>query len=120
MGVSFAAVVLASGSAGTHGGLALALAHAMPDAQVVGITVSRPVEAQGAQGGRADRRNGGIARHRKYRRNCGSNLWDEYFLPRYGEPNRAALDAVRLLARTEGVLLDPCIREKRWLACSTA
>jgi D-cysteine desulfhydrase len=34
-------------------------------------------------------------------------LWDEYFLPRYGEPNKAALEAIGLLARTEGVLLDP-------------
>ncbi len=35
------------------------------------------------------------------------NLWDEYFAPRYGEPNDACIDAVRLLAETEGLLLDP-------------
>ncbi|TPQ34034.1 D-cysteine desulfhydrase [Cupriavidus pinatubonensis] len=106
MGVSFAAVVLASGSAGTHGGLALALAHAMPDAQVVGITVSRPVEAQapkvaGLIDGTAELLDIEVPAELRL------ELWDEYFLPRYGEPNRAALDAIRLLARTEGVLLDP-------------
>ncbi len=34
-------------------------------------------------------------------------LWDEYFAPRYGEPNAGTLAAVRLLASQEGILLDP-------------
>jgi D-cysteine desulfhydrase len=106
MGVSFSAVVLASGSAGTHGGLALALAHALPNAQVIGITVSRTVEAQvpkvaGLIEGTADLLDVEVPADLRL------ELWDEYFQPRYGEPNQAALDAIRLLARTEGVLLDP-------------
>ena len=43
---AFAAVVLASGSAGTHAGLALALAHELPTLPVIGVTVSRPVATQ--------------------------------------------------------------------------
>uniref|UniRef100_A0A1I7XW78 PBPb domain-containing protein n=1 Tax=Steinernema glaseri TaxID=37863 RepID=A0A1I7XW78_9BILA len=34
-------------------------------------------------------------------------LWDEYFAPRYGEPNAGTLAAIRLLASHEGLLLDP-------------
>jgi D-cysteine desulfhydrase len=34
-------------------------------------------------------------------------LWDEYFAPRYGEPNAGTLAAVKLLAGQEGLLLDP-------------
>ncbi|MDL2424760.1 D-cysteine desulfhydrase, partial [Pseudomonas sp. BAgro211] len=34
-------------------------------------------------------------------------LWDEYFGPRYGEPNAGTLEAVQLLASQEGLLLDP-------------
>jgi len=106
MGISFSAVVLASGSAGTHGGLALALAHAMPETQIIGVTVSRTVKAQapkvtGLIDGTADLLNVGVPAGLRL------ELWDEYFLPRYGEPNEAALEAIRLLARTEGVLLDP-------------
>ncbi len=106
MDISFAAVVLASGSAGTHGGLALALAHAMPDTQVIGVTVSRTVEAQapkvtGLIDGTADWLDVEVPAALRL------ELWDEYFLPRYGEPNQAALEAIRLLARAEGVLLDP-------------
>ncbi|MBV8271903.1 MAG: D-cysteine desulfhydrase [Cupriavidus sp.] len=106
MGISFSAVVLASGSAGTHGGMALALAHAMPETQVIGVTVSRTVEAQapkvtGLIDGTADLLDVEVPAGLRL------ELWDEYFLPRYGEPNQAALEAIRLLARTEGVLLDP-------------
>ncbi|MCF5133405.1 D-cysteine desulfhydrase, partial [Pseudomonas sp. PA-6-4F] len=45
-GIQFAAVVLASGSAGTHSGLALALSEALPQLPVIGITVSRSEQAQ--------------------------------------------------------------------------
>ena len=45
-GVRPSAVVLASGSAGTHAGLALALEHALPGIRVVGVTVSRPDATQ--------------------------------------------------------------------------
>eukprot|EP01034_Spumella_vulgaris_P045813 gene45813-57094_t len=34
-------------------------------------------------------------------------LWDEYFAPRYGEPNAGTLAAIKLLASQEGLLLDP-------------
>ena len=34
-------------------------------------------------------------------------LWDEYFGPRYGEPNAGTLAAVKLVASQEGLLLDP-------------
>ena len=106
MNVSFSAVVLASGSAGTHGGLALALAHAMPETQVIGVTVSRTVQAQapkvaGLIDGTAALLNVEVPAELRL------ELWDEYFLPRYGEPSQAALEAIKLLARAEGVLLDP-------------
>jgi D-cysteine desulfhydrase len=34
-------------------------------------------------------------------------LWDEYFGPRYGEPNAGTLSAIKLVASHEGLLLDP-------------
>ncbi len=106
MGLAFSAVVLASGSAGTHGGLALALAHAMPGTPVVGVTVSRSVAAQtpkvaGLIEGTAALLDVEVPAGLKV------ELWDEYFAPRYGEPNQAGLEAIRILAGTEGVLLDP-------------
>lgn len=105
-GLDVAAVVLASGSAGTHAGLALALAHTMPETRVLGVTVSRT---------RAEQRpkvaslidDVSVLLGIEAPRAMAIDLWDEYFAPRYGEPNRAGMDAVRLAAATEGLLLDP-------------
>jgi D-cysteine desulfhydrase len=105
-GLDFAAVVLASGSGGTHAGLALALAHVMPSTPVIGVTVSRTAATQ-----RPKVEN--LVDHTSELLDIGTpramrvDLWDDYFAPRYGEPNSAGLDAIRLLARTEGLLLDP-------------
>ncbi|WP_435607824.1 D-cysteine desulfhydrase [Pseudomonas knackmussii] len=105
-GVHFAAVVLASGSAGTHAGMALALAEALPETPVIGVTVSRTDAAQrpkveGLAQQTADLLGCPLPAH------FSITLWDEYFAPRYGEPNAGTLEAVRLLASQEGLLLDP-------------
>ncbi|MBT8767722.1 D-cysteine desulfhydrase [Metapseudomonas boanensis] len=105
-GETFSAVVLASGSAGTHAGLALALEHALPGTRVVGVTVSRPDATQrpkveGLLQRTADLLGVDVPASLRV------ELWDQYFAPRYGEPNAGTLEAVRLVASHEGLLLDP-------------
>ena len=105
-GIQFAAVVLASGSAGTHSGLALALSEALPQLPVIGITVSRSEQAQFPKvQGLAERTAEllGVAIPDAFK----VTLWDEYFGPRYDEPNAGTLSAIKLLASQEGLLLDP-------------
>lgn len=105
-GQHFAGVVLASGSAGTHSGLALALAQSLPQLPVIGVTVSRSDEAQRPKvQGLAERTAEllGVPLPNAFK----VELWDEYFAPRYGEPNAGTLAAIRLLASQEGLLLDP-------------
>jgi D-cysteine desulfhydrase len=105
-GVEFAAVVLASGSAGTHSGLALSLSDALPNLPVVGVTVSRSEEAQRPKvQGLAERTAEllGIALPTSFK----VELWDEYFAPGYGAPNAGTLAAIKLVASQEGLLLDP-------------
>lgn len=105
-GETFAAVVTASGSAGTHSGLALALADSHPDLPVIGVTVSRSEEAQLPKvQGLAERTAEllGVALPERFK----VNLWDEYYAPRYGEPNAGTLAAIKLVASQEGLLLDP-------------
>ncbi len=105
-GEDFAAVVLASGSAGTHSGLALALDYARPGSRVVGVTVSRPEVSQRPKVEGLLQRTAdllGVEAPAGLR----IELWDQYFVPRYGEPNAGTLAAIRLLAEQEGVLLDP-------------
>jgi D-cysteine desulfhydrase len=105
-GRQFAAVVLASGSAGTHAGLALALAEALPETRVVGVTVSRSEAAQRPKVEGLAQRTAELL-GRPLAAHFTIELWDAYFGPRYGEPNPGTLDAVRLLASQEGLLLDP-------------
>lgn len=41
-------------------------------------------------------------------------LWDDYYAPGYGTPNEEGMEAVKLLARLEGILLIRCIPVRRW------
>ncbi|WP_028222858.1 D-cysteine desulfhydrase [Paraburkholderia oxyphila] len=105
-GLDFSAILLASGSAGTHAGLAVALSHALPSTPVIGVTVSRTVAAQQPKVQDLVERTSELL-DIPAPAGLRIDLWDDYFAPRYGEPNRAGMDAVRLLAQTEGLLLDP-------------
>jgi len=103
--VDFSAVVVASGSAGTHAGLAVALHHLMPDTQLIGVTVSRSAQDQRPKVEAIARE---VATSLQFDDNAPPViLWDEYFAPRYGEPNEAGMAAVKLLAEQEAMLLDP-------------
>lgn len=105
-GQRFAGVVLASGSAGTHAGIAQALAERLPDLPVIGVTVSRNEDTQlpkvqGLAERTAELLGTPVPDAFKV------HLWDEYYAPRYGEANAGGLAAIRLLASQEGILLDP-------------
>jgi D-cysteine desulfhydrase len=105
-GEDFAAIVVASGSAGTHSGLALALGHTLPEVPLLGVTVSRPDATQrpkvvGLLEQTAALLEVAVPSSLKI------ELWDQYYAPRYGEPNTQTLAAISLLARHEGLLLDP-------------
>ncbi|WP_343464103.1 D-cysteine desulfhydrase [Pantoea sp.] len=102
--VDFAAVVVASGSAGTHAGLAVGLEQLLPQTELVGVTVSRSVAAQQPI---VERLRTALAAQLEVTVNAPITLWDDYFAPRYGEPNAEGMDAVKLLARLEGIMLDP-------------
>ncbi|MBS6035793.1 MAG: D-cysteine desulfhydrase [Pantoea sp.] len=102
--VDFAAVIVASGSAGTHAGLAVGLEQLLPDTELVGVTVSRQAEAQLPL---VERLRQSLAAQLEVPATAPITLWDEYYAPRYGEPNDEGMAAVKLLAQLEGILLDP-------------
>ncbi len=99
-------MVLASGSAGTHAGLAIALADVLPQLDVIGVTVSRTDAAQRPKVEGLVERTLQLLGHEAQAVPT-VHLWDQYFGPRYGEANAGTLDAIRLLASQEGLLLDP-------------
>ena len=102
--VDFAAVVVASGSAGTHAGLAVGLEVLMPDTELVGVTVSRRAADQRPKVVAIQQQ---LAASLELTATAPITLWDEYFAPQYGEPNEEGMEAIKLLARLEGIFLDP-------------
>jgi D-cysteine desulfhydrase len=102
--VDFAAVVVASGSAGTHAGLAVGLETLLPDTELVGVTVSRKTADQLPLVTRLQQEVAGLLATRS---EAAITLWDDYFGPRYGMPSEEGMEAVKLLARLEGLFLDP-------------
>ncbi len=106
IGITPAQIVLATGSAGTQAGLLAGLAAARSEVRVIGINVSTTTAAQ----------------ERKVRSLLHETCAllgveppadtaiicnDDYYKPSYGVPNAQMVQAVRLLAEKEGLLLDP-------------
>lgn len=104
LNIDFAAVVVPSGSAGTHAGLAVGLQHVMPQTELVGVTVARTINDQQPKVLRLQRE---IAALLHTQNQTPVTLWDEYFAPMYGMPNEQGMEAIKLLARLEGIMLDP-------------
>ncbi|HAT1611245.1 TPA: D-cysteine desulfhydrase [Raoultella planticola] len=102
--VELSSVVVASGSAGTHAGLAVGLEQLMPGAELIGVTVSRKVADQLPKVVALQQ---AVANSLELQANAQIKLWDDYFAPGYGTPNDEGMEAVRLLAQLEGILLDP-------------
>jgi len=102
--VSLSSVVVASGSAGTHAGLAVGLEQLIPDVDLIGVTVSRSVADQKPKVFALQQ---AVAQQLEVPAQAEIVLWDDYYAPGYGTPNDEGLEAIKLLARLEGILLDP-------------
>ncbi|WP_431221982.1 D-cysteine desulfhydrase [Serratia sp. L9] len=102
--VTFSSIVVASGSAGTHAGLAVGLQQLLPESELVGVTVSRKVIDQLPK---VEQLQKAVACSLDIDALAPITLWDDYFAPQYGMPNEEGMAAVELLAQQEGVLLDP-------------
>jgi D-cysteine desulfhydrase len=106
MGLGLTDIVVASGSAGTHAGLLVGFTAANAGIPLTGINVRRPraeqegnvhklaVEAAAFAGVPAPARESVVA-------------LDEWVGPGYSLPTDEMVEAVRMFARLEGVLLDP-------------
>lgn len=102
--VGFSSIVVASGSAGTHAGLAVGLQQLLPQSELIGVTVSRKVIDQLPK---VEQLQKAVASSLDIDALAPITLWDDYYAPQYGMPNDEGMAAVKLLAQQEGVLLDP-------------
>lgn len=100
-------IVCPSGSGGTHGGLLTGLWGTNTTIPVVGINVRRSRELQVAKVYDVVQRT---ARFLDIATPVPKDIvicFDDYYKPGYSIPNEPMIEAVKLLARTEGILVDP-------------
>jgi D-cysteine desulfhydrase len=107
LGINIDRIICASGSAGTHAGLVTGFNGNNSNIPVIGINVSRP---------KADQEELVYDLAQRTARHVGVNsvipreavvCFDEYVGPGYSLPTPQMAEAVRMLARLEGVLIDP-------------
>jgi D-cysteine desulfhydrase len=107
LGLRIDRVVCGSGSSGTHAGLVAGLFGLNSGIRVVGINVSRPKEAQEELVHSLVERT---AAHLGIRERVPKDAvlcFGDYVGPGYSRPTPEMAEAVRKLARTEAILLDP-------------
>ena len=106
-GLTIHRIVHATGSAGTQAGLLAGLAASGSDVPVLGISVRQPKDKQeetvfklACDTARHLGIPGGVARDRVV-------AFDDYVGPGYGQATPEMVEAIRLTAGQEGILLDP-------------
>jgi D-cysteine desulfhydrase len=117
MNLSIDHIVVPSGSAGTHAGMVTGLVGNNANIPVTGINVSRPKELQESivheLASQTAERVGvanGVPRE-------AVNCFDDYVGPGYSRPTEGMVEAVKMLASTEAILLDPVYSGKTMAGC---
>ena len=106
-GVSFDAVVVGSGSSGTHGGLLAGFLGNHVTTPLIGIGVSRdPAEQEPLVWKEAQAIFALLGLDVNVPREAVRSVGG-YWQPKYSVPNARMVEAVQMLARTEALLLDP-------------
>jgi D-cysteine desulfhydrase len=106
-GIQFDHLVCASGSGGTHSGMLVGMRAAGSRIPVTGISVRRPVaEQEGLIGGLASETRTLLGLPQESPEGD-LRIFDDYVGAGYSIPTEAMAEAVRIFARTEGILLDP-------------
>ena len=106
LGVSFDAIVVASGSCGTHSGLMVGARHVNFDAPITGINVRRPRAEQEGNLLKLAQETAKLIDIEAPKASAVTAL-DEWVGPGYSLPTEEMVEAVRMTARSESVLLDP-------------
>ena len=106
-GIDFSSVICVSGSGGMHAGLITGFAGTQSNIPVIGINVSRGKAEQEEKVAKlVDETSAHVGIPNFIPREA-VTCFDEYVGPGYALPTPEMVEAVRLLAKTEGILLDP-------------
>lgn len=107
LGVTIGHGFLATGSGGTQAGAEVGAREAYPAMRIHGVAVSRDSLPQREKVAELVNQTYEFLGIPKSVRPDDLIVHDEYYQPGYGIPNEVDLRAIELLARTEGLLIDP-------------
>lgn len=107
MGVEIHRLCVASGSAGTHAGLLTGFIGCNMNIPVVGIGVSRDPQDQDPLVHKLAIETAKRLGIRQEIERESVVTFGDYWRPKYSVPNAKMVEAVNLMAKTEGILLDP-------------
>ncbi|MGI6628051.1 MAG: D-cysteine desulfhydrase family protein [Bacillota bacterium] len=106
-GVRFGHAFVATGSAGTQAGAEVGARELCPSMRIHGVSVSRDAEPQREQVAKVVNETYDLLGLNKTVSPDDIIVHDEYYGGEYAVPTQAGNDAIRLVAQTEGILLDP-------------
>ena len=107
LGADFDAIVVPSGSGATQAGLLVGLRAAGSKVPVHGISVRRDAKSQAARILRTARATGEKLHVAHVVDETDVVVHDDWLAPGYGHPSEDTLEAIRIAAQREGLLLDP-------------
>ena len=106
-GLDIHTMIVPSGSAGTHAGIVTGMYGANTNIPVLGINVSRPKDVQEALVYKLVGATAALAGVKQEIPASAVTCFGDYVGAGYSLPTDSMVEAVKLLARTEGILLDP-------------
>ena len=107
-GASLDAIIVPSGSALTHAGILVGLdLHGRNETKVYGICVRRNKRAQAERVFQVASQTAELLNFQISLKQHDIMTFDDYLEPGYGHPSPDTIEAIKLGARTEGLLLDP-------------
>ena len=107
MGLVIDSLVLASGSGGTHAGMVAGMTGANAGVDIVGVSVRAAKQQQEQKILDLARRTAELAGSKHTAQAATVKVLDDYVGDGYSLPTPSMVEAVKLFARLEGVLLDP-------------
>ncbi|MCI2425961.1 D-cysteine desulfhydrase family protein [Candidatus Acetothermia bacterium] len=100
-------LLLASGGGGTHAGVVLGAKALNFALNVIGISVSRPADAIVERVSQLSEETASLLGHKLRFSAAEMEVYDQYIGDGYAIPTPEGLAAIRLVAQTEGIFLDP-------------
>ena len=107
LGLRFDCIVTASGSGGTQGGLILGRRLLRAPTEIIGISDGEPADELTTAVLEVANAGAAVLRVDETFTRDDVTIYDEYAGEGYGIPTPEMVEAVRLVARTEGIVLDP-------------